>query len=175
MTERLQGIHALLRAGNVPCALGRQAGLGLVLLAGAPDRGDWDVMVRESGNELLVHDHRGVERVPRGSTDAAVSDLVKFHVVRAWADRGDPAARAVLDRLESTPWRQGDGRYRERPAHDPAAINFLSLFDPFHYAERMVHAAFQLGNLVMTPQPKMAAVTFWAPWGVAVRSSYSRR
>ena len=48
MSERLQRIHAVLREGNVPCALGSRPGLGPVLLAGTPDSDSWDVILSDT-------------------------------------------------------------------------------------------------------------------------------
>jgi len=112
MTARLNRIHTILREANVPCALGRRPSLGVVLQAGTPDSATWDVLVRDTGTELLVQDGRETTRVPFGATDAAIADTVKFYVVRAWADQGNPEAQALLAKLDTA------ARLRNQSAND---------------------------------------------------------
>jgi hypothetical protein len=181
MTARLNRIHTILRESNVPCALGTRPGLGLVLQAGTPDSATWDVLVRDSGTELLVQDGRGTALVPFGANDAAVADTVKFHVVRAWADQGNQEAQALLAKLDVA------GRLRSQSVDDepsgsmePQYLEFavLPLLDPFYFAERMFDAMNQLGRLFMSPQPAaLNPMTMrygvWTPWGT-IHGRYTR-
>ena len=169
MTARLHRIHAILRDGQVPCALGTQPGLGMLLQAGSPDTDTWDVLVQDTGAEVWVHDGRGVVRLPAGATDVAVADAVKFQVVQARADQGDPAARSVLTQLEAAGWRRGTVN-RYRPAQSP--VDVFAFLDPLNFAERMVDAANQFGRLFLTPQPVHVNTTVWSPWG-SVRLRYT--
>jgi hypothetical protein len=181
MTARLNRIHTILREANVPCALGSRPGLGVVLQAGTPDSATWDVLVRDTGTELLVQGDRETTLVPFGADDATVADTVKFHVVRAWADQGNHEAQALLAKLDMA------ARLRSQPANDeysaamePQYLEFavLPLLDPFYFAERMFDAMNQLGRLFMFPQPvsvNPATVRYgvWTPWGT-IQGRYSR-
>ena len=118
MSERLQRIHAVLRAGNVPCALGARPGLGPVLLAGTPDSDSWDVMLSDTAGGLRVHHARGVQLIPTGSSDSVIADTVKLHVVSAWAEQGDPEARAVIAKLTATASARHGARTRRRGRQD---------------------------------------------------------
>lgn len=173
MTARLQRLYTLLRAGNVPCALDSRPGLGRVLVAGTPDSGAWDVIVRDNGSALWVHDAHGVEQVPHGWTDAAAADTVKFHVVRAWADQGDEQAKAVIATLDGTPWRQQNARQQNQPPADLAVITVYPFFNPFQFAGQMVTAANQFANLFLSRQPTMVNYSLWSPWG-RVQGGYLR-
>ncbi len=161
MTTRLHRIHAILRDGQVPCALGTEPGLGMLLQAGSPDTDTWDVLVQDTGTELWVHDGRGVVRLPAGTADAAVADAVKFQVVQARADQGDPAARSVLTQLEAAGWRRGT-ESQDPPAQSP--VDVFAFLDPLQFAERMFDAAYQFGNLFLTPQPVQVNTALWSPW-----------
>ena len=113
MSARLQRIHAILRAGNVPCGLTSRPGIGTVLHAGTPEHGPWDVLVRDTGDQLLLHHAGGVDELPHDVTDSLVADVVKVRVVQAWADRGDPEARALIARLDN-PSQPDLAAYRDR-------------------------------------------------------------
>ena len=178
MTARLNRIHAILQTANVPCALASRPGLGLVLQAGVPDGGIWDVLVRDTGKELLVQDDRGTTRVPLSAGDAAAADTVKLHVVRAWANQGNPEAHALLAKLGRTARLDnaylGDQYTNTVPAQY-LDVDGLSLLNPLHFAGQMFDAMNQLANVFMSPQPvpanpvTVSAVTFhykmWSPWG----------
>ncbi len=177
MTERLNRIHTILRDANVPCALGSRPGLGLVLQAGVPDSGTWDVLVRDTGTGLLVQDARGTTRVPLSASDATVADTVKLHVVQAWANQGNPEAQALLAKLDSTARIRSEYPKDEYSIVETQYLNLdvLSLLNPLHFAGRMLDAMNQLGNLFMSPQPMTVnpatsnPVTInyavWSPWG----------
>jgi hypothetical protein len=179
MTARLNRIHRILREANVPCALGSRPGAGLVLLAGVPDSRTWDVLVQDTGTELLVQDGHGTTRVPISAGDEAAANSVKFHVVQAWAEQGDPEAGALLAKLG------GSARHRDRyPSDAPTTVETqyfdldgLSLFNPLDFAERMLDAMNQFGNLFLSPQPiTVNPVTIgyamWSPWGT-IRGRYT--
>lgn len=162
MTARLHRIHAILRDGQVPCALGAQPGLGILLQAGSPGSDTWDVLVQDTGTELWVHDTRGVVRLPLGTPDAAVADTVKFQVVQARADQGDPGAQSVLTQLEAAGWRRGT---IIQQSHAQSPVDVFAFLDPLQFAERMVDAAQLFGKLFMTPQPVQVSIALWSPWG----------
>jgi len=178
MTARLNRIHAILRAANVPCAMTPHHGLGLVLQAGVPDGGTWDVHVRDTGTELLLQDGRGTTRLPFSASDAAAADTVKLHVVQAWANQGNPEAQALLAKLGRTA-RLDDqypaGEFTETVPTQYLDLDGLSLLNPLHFAGRMFDAMNQLANVFMAPQPvpanpvTVSAVTInyrmWSPWG----------
>jgi hypothetical protein len=204
MSERLQRIHALLRAGNVPCALGARPGLGPVLLAGTPDSDQWDVLISDTPRGLRVHDARGIHTIPTGSPDGVIADTVKLHVVSAWADRGDPEARAVIHHLmapasardgaNSRAGRTQDGRTapgraqtdRAQPLaptgtfdlFNPLHFNPLHFnplqFNPLHFAGQMIDVAGRFGALFSPGRPTTLSYTFWSPWG-SVQGRYTRR
>ncbi|MET0864221.1 MAG: hypothetical protein ABWZ98_07785 [Nakamurella sp.] len=170
MTSRLHRVHGILRAANVPCALDTKPGLGLVLLAGVPDTGAWDVLVADTSSGLLVQDGRGTTRVPSGVSDAAVADTVKVHVVRAWADQGDTDAKALIATLDGT------GRLPEEPVRVDVgvpALDVLALLNPLHIAGRMLDAANQLGSIFLAPQLTTVEYRMWSPWGT-IRGRYTR-
>jgi hypothetical protein len=174
MTERLQRIHALLRAGNVPCELASRPGLGTVLQAGGTETGQWDVVLRDDGRELWLHDSRGAVRLPDGSPDARIGDAVKFQVVRAWADQGNPDARALLGRLDRQAW-SPSGFDAQRDRTQPASfIATAQLLDPLQFAEQMFDVANWFGSLLLTPPPGSTALRMWSPWGT-VQFGYTRR
>lgn len=173
MTARLQRVHALLREGNVPCALGSRPGLGVVLHAGTPDSGTWDVLVRDSEGRLVIHDAMGATTLPAGLTDAAITDTVKLHVIQAWADQGDPDAKAVIATLNyrARASRSTDGR----PA--TASVDVLTiatLLDPLLFFERMVDSGTRFASALLTGSPASVAYSMWSPWGT-VRGGYTRR
>jgi len=136
----------------------------MLLQAGSPDTDTWDVLVQDTGTEVWVHDGRGVVRLPAGAADAAVADAVKFQVVQARADQGDPAARSVLTQLEAAGWRRGTVN-RYPPAQSP--VDVFAFLDPLHFAERMVDAANQFGKLFMSPQPVRVNTELWSPRSTA--------
>lgn len=174
MTERLQRIHAYLRAGNVPCEISTRPGLGVVLQAGTPDTGTWDVVLRDTGRELWIHDSRGAVRLLDDPSDAGAGDAVKLEVVQAWADQGNPDARALIAQLQRASRAQpGSGATGRAGYFDPsdAVSPFL---DPWHLAERMFDAASRIGSMFLTPPPGSAALTVWSPWGT-VQIGYFRR
>ena len=176
MTERLQRIHAMLRAGNVPCALSTEPGLGVVLQAGTPDSGVWDVMVRDSAGRLFLDDARGATVLAAGSTDSAVSDTIKLHVVQAWADQGDPAATAVIATLRerTASGATGYGQPRTQAAPNVFVIDLMSLFDPLHVVDRMIDVGNLFGNALLAWSPAAASFSLWSPWGT-VQGGYHRR
>jgi len=77
MTARLHRIHGMLRAGNVPSALGSRPDGGTVLLAGAPEHGFWDVQVRDTSGRLWLIHPSGTDELPGDSTDTWVADAIK--------------------------------------------------------------------------------------------------
>ncbi len=177
MTERLQRVQAILRAGHVPCALSSLPAGGVVLQAGNQDGGAWDVLVHDTDGELWIVDSRGAARLPHDSTDTTVGDAVKLHVVQAWADQGNPEAKALMTVLagpsrhhrsaSTAHWANYHGRpYRARDAT-------AQIFDPLQLAERMFDAANRLGSIFLAA-PASVAVTVWSPWGT-VQVGYTRR
>ena len=178
MTARLQRIHAILRAGNVPCALDARPGVGVVLLAGTPDSGAWDVLIHDTGGQLWVQGARGMAQLPTGLSDAGAADAVKLLVVQAWADQGDREAQNVLARMGvSSPTRSGAAN----PATNPwtrsdhlAPIDMFALFDPLEFAGRMIDAATQMAEAFLTPPRTMVTFAMWSPWGM-VQSRHTRR
>lgn len=176
MTARLQRIHAILRAGNVPCALDARPGIGVVLLAGTPDSGAWDVLIHDTGGRLWVQGARGMAPLPSGLSDAGSADAVKLLVVQAWADQGDREAQTVLARLgvpqqqrtrtgAADPWTRSDHL---------APVDMFALFDPLEFAGRMIDAATQLAQAFLTPPSATVTFTMWSPWGV-VHTRRTRR
>ena len=147
MTERLRRVHALLRSGNVPCELTRRPDLGVVVLAGTPNHGPWDVLLRENAGELWIHDARGDVRLPTDAADIMVANAVKFRVVQAWADQGDPEAKAVVAKLNAT-------RNSSAPpaAHQPEHAYYVSvqLVDPLQLAAHLFDAFAQVGWSVLS-------------------------
>ena len=166
MTARLQRIHAILRAGNVPCALDARPGVGVVLLAGNPDSGAWDVLIHDTGGRLWVQGARGMAQLPSGLSDAGAADAVKLLVVQAWADQGDREAQNVLTRLGvSQHTRSGAADSWVRSDH-LAPIDMFALFDPLEFAGRMIDAATNLAQAFLTPPRAMVGFTVWSPWGL---------
>jgi hypothetical protein len=175
MTERLKRIHALLRAGHVPCELSSRPGLGVVLQAGTPDTGMWDVVLRDTGTELWVHDAGGARQLPYHSPDVAVGDTVKLLLVQAWADQGNADAKALVAQLQQTSWPQS-GSYRpaSQAQHYDSSDFASQFFDPLVVAERMFEVAGRLGAMLLTPPRGSTAFTVWSPWGT-VQIGYTRR
>jgi hypothetical protein len=170
MTARLQRIHAILRDGHVPSALESRPGQGVLLQAGSPGSEAWDVLVEDTGAQLWVHDAHGAVRLPPGVADAAVADTVKFHVVQARADEGDPEARALIAELEATGWRRGAiNEHREAQA----PIDVFAFLNPLQFAARMVDAASQFGNGYLTPQQEQVGFAVWSPCGT-IQARYTR-
>ena len=174
MTERLQRIHAILRAGQVPCALGSRPGLGTVLQAGTPDTGMWDVVVHDTGSELWIHDSHGAVQLPDDLTDTGVGDAIKLQVVRAWAEQGNQQAQELVATLEQTGWpHSGFDRSTGRGQHH-VPVDLLQFFDPLQMAERMFDAASRMGSMLLAPPAGSAALTVWSPWGT-LQFGYTRR
>ncbi len=175
MTERLQRIHALLRAGHVPCELSSRRGLGVVLQAGTPDTGMWDVVLRDTGTELWVHDSGGARQLPYHATDASVGDTVKLLLVQAWADQGNPEAQALVAQLQQTGWpHSGFDRPAGHAQHYVKSDFASQFFDPLLVAERMFEVAGQLGAMLLSPPRGSTAFSVWSPWGT-VQFGYIRR
>lgn len=189
MSERLQRIHAVLRAGNVPCALGARPGLGPVLLAGTPDSDSWDVMLSDTAGGLRVHHARGVQLIPTGSSDSVIADTVKLHVVSAWAVQGDPEARAVIAKLTATAsarhgartqagraqaGRTPPHRTQTHRARPPVPIEVFDLFNPLYFAGQLIDVAERFGVLFSPGRPTTLSYTMWSPRGT-VQTRYTRR
>ena len=159
MTERLRRVHTLLRSGNVPCELTRRADLGVVVLAGTPDLGPWDVLLRENAGELWIHDARGDVRLPADATDLMVANAVKFRVVQAWADQGDPEAKAVVATLNAArPAPPGEDA--DRPEH--AYYVSVQLIDPLQLAAQIFDAFAQVGWSVLRDRLPSYLTAPWA-------------
>lgn len=177
MSARLQRIHALLRAANVPSALSSRPGIGTVLHAGTPEHGPWDVLVRDTGSELLVHHSGGVLQLPAGATDTKVADAVKVHVVQAWADRGDPEAQALMAVLRD-PSRPEHTAYRQHTSPAPQDVSpgaATALYvDPLLLAGQVFEAASRWGWSFFTAAPASTTFGVSGPWGT-YRTSYNRR
>jgi len=184
MTERLHRVHELLQAGNVPCKLSRQAGLGTVVFAGTPNAGPWEVLLFEAGGELWIHHDGEALMLPADTTDVMAADAVKLRVVQAWADQGDPEAKLVLAKLKvSAP--QFFAPERRRPTyHEPAASGMtMQLFDPMAMAANMFDMftadIFDIFNNLsrdfFTPRaPVTTTFILPFPWGT-FQSTYTRR
>ena len=174
MTERLQRIHTILRAGQVPCGLSSAPGGGVVLHAGDRVGGEWDVLVHDTGGELWIVDSRGAVLLPGDSTDAAIGDAVKLHIVQAWADQGNPEAKALIARLQSSAAHQGSASRRPTNQAGPDVLASVTalVMDPLSLAGRMFDTASRLGVIFLTP-PASAVVTVWSPWGT-VQVGYTR-
>ena len=175
MTERLQRIHTILRTGHVPCALSSAPGGRVVLHAGDEVGGTWDVLVHDTDGELWIVDSRGAVHLPDGSTDAAIGDAVKLHIVQTWADQGNPEAKALIATLRASAAHQ---RSTSRRPTDQAGPDILAgvtamVMDPLSLAGRMFDTANRLGAILLTP-PASAAVMVWSPWGT-VQVGYTRR
>ena len=177
MSEQLRRVYALLRAGNVPCALGSTPATGTVLLAGTPNQGPWEVELRESGGHLVLVNDREALRIPPGATDAAIADAVKLRVVQAWAEQGDPQAIAVIRALTGTT--SGSGR---RPAgaysgHRDGGVRTVTVqfVDPMQVMSDMFAAATRMGwDMLKGRVPGYAAMTMFNPWVTYQRASLRR-
>lgn len=175
MTARLQRIHDILRAGNVPCGLTNRPGLGIVLHAGTPEHGPWDVLLRDSGGELLLHHSGGSIELPPGGTDIELATAVKLHVVQAWADRGDPEAKAVIAMLHKAGHTApADSQPQASPNPYGAPLPAMQLFDPLFLAGQMVRAANEYSWALMTGQSRSVGFSMVSPWGT-YRVGYTRR
>jgi len=170
MTAKLRRIHALLRAGNVPCALTAMPGQGTVLLAGTPTRAPWEVLVRDVNGELRIHHAGEAVRLPAAATDAMIADVVKIRVVQAWADQGDPEATVALaalrDRARSGPFAAAAAAPSSAEASSgrPSAPP-MSFVDPLRLAAEMVGAANRLAFGFMTGRlPVAADFVLPTPW-----------
>lgn len=171
MTERLQRIHTILRAGQVPCGLSSAPGGGVVLHAGDRVGGEWDVLVHDTDGQLWIVDSRGAVLLPADLTDAAIGDAVKLHIVQAWADQGNPEAKALIARLQSSAAHQSSRRHTNQAPDVLASVTAL-VMDPLSLAGRMFDTANWLGAIFLTP-PASAVVTIWSPWGT-VQVGYTR-
>ena len=147
MTARLHRIHGLLRAGNVPSALGTRPGGGTVLLAGAPGHGCWDVQVRDSGGGVWLSHPGGTDELPGDATDTWVADAIKVRVVQAWADRGDPQAAAVMARLHNPSQRRSpaDRPHPPGPARPAAFVSTVPFPDLLVLAVQMLSTTNRAG------------------------------
>jgi len=175
MTERLQRIHNILRAGHVACALSSAPGGRVVLHAGDKVGGVWDVLVHDTDGELWIVDSRGAVHLPDDSPDAAIGDTVKLHIVQAWADQGNPEAKALITALRAS---AGDQRSAFRRPKDHGTPDFFGnatalYMDPLSLAGRMFDTANRLGAIFLAP-PASVAVMVWSPWGT-VQVGYTRR
>ena len=175
MTERLHRVHAILRAGNVPCAFRSLAGLGEVLLAGTPNQGPWDILIRETDGEVWIHDAGETVRLPPGFTDVMMANAIKVRVVQAWADQGDPEAQALIAMLKD-PSQPHHSAYRvhtpDRPEHvSPGTMQFI---DPLQLVADVFTAANRLGWAFLTGRPAYVSFTLPSAWGT-YQSFYSRR
>ena len=167
MTARLQRIHAILRAGHVPCALDSRPSVGTVLQAGTPDHRPWDVLLRDTGSELRIHHGGGADELPYTWPDAMVADAVKVRVVQAWADRGDPEARALIARLHN-PSQPRHAAYRDRttqPRQQVPPFATVAFVDPLQFAATLIQTANRAGWAMLTGHPASAAFTWSNPWG----------
>lgn len=164
MTERLQRIHAILRAGHVPCAMSSLPGGRVVLNAGHSDGTVWDVLVRDIDGELWISDSLGTVKLPVDSADVAIGDIIKFRVVQAWADEGDPAAMAVIAALQESVRAQRSAARSDARGNYDVRRAAVQLFDPLQLAARMFDAASILGTIFLTP-PATVTMTVWSPWG----------
>jgi hypothetical protein len=169
MTERLRRVHALLRAGNVPSALSSQPGLGTVLLAGTPNQGPWEVVAYEAGDGMRIsHDGETVQ-LPAEWADMTIANAIKLRVVQAWADQGDPDARAVLARLGNSSQQprsqQPQWQYDEYPEY--ASVVSMQFVNPLQLAADMFQAVSRMGwDLFNTRAPIRTSFTVPSPWGV---------
>lgn len=176
MTARLQRIHAILRSGNVPAALVSRPHIGSVLLAGTPGHGPGDVLVRDIGGRLwLVHSH-GTDVLPDDSADTWVADVVKVRVVQAWAERGDPEARAVLAALAnpSQPHHPAEQPHAAQPRRPASFVSTVSFIDPLVLAAEMFQTAHRFGWAVLTGSPAFAGFAWSSAWG-AIQTTRIRR
>ena len=176
MTARLHRIHAILRSGNVPTTLVSRPHIGSVVLAGTPEHGPGDVLLRDTGDRLwLVHGH-GTDELPNDCADKWVADVVKVRVVQAWAERGDPEARAVLAALAnpSRPHHTTDRRRPAQPRRPGSTVSTASFVDPLMLAAEMFQMANRFGWAVLTGSPTLAGFAWPSPWGTIQRIRTSR-
>ncbi len=184
MADQLRRVHALLRAGNVPCSLsstpGQRDGRGTVLLAGTPNPGPWEVQLRESGGRLVLINDREAVSIPPGADDAAIADAVKLRVVQAWAEQGDPQAIAVLRALTGTsgagPRPPAAHGYRGRPADFGVRTVTVEFTDPLQLAGDLFAAATRIGwEMAKGRVPGYAAtLALFNPWLNYQRASIRR-
>ena len=171
MTARLQRIHAMLRDGNVPSAISHRPGIGTVLHAGTPEHGPWDVLLRDAGNGLLLHHAGGTDELAADSTDSLVVDAVRIRVVQAWADRGNPEARALIAKLHHRSQHdqphsgEHTGARRHHDSPTPTLLFDPLLFDPLQFASDIFQASNRAGWAMLTGGPMSAAFTWSGPLG----------
>jgi len=167
MTARLHRILAILRDGNVPSAISHRPGVGAVLHAGTPEQGPWDVLLRDTGHRLELHHAGGTDLLADDAADSLIVDAVRIRVVQAWADRGDPEAKALIAMLQG-PTQQPSAGYREQAAwprqhvaHQPT----MTVIDPLLIAADMFQAAHRMGWAMLTGRPVSAGFAWSGPWG----------
>lgn len=167
MTARLHRIHAILRDGNVPSAISYRPGIGTVLHAGTPEHGPWDVLLRDTGDRLELHHAGGTDVLADDSADSLVVDAVRIRVVQAWADRGDPEAKALIAMLQRPAHRQptGFGEHATRPRQHPVHPSTVTMIDPLQLAAEMFQAANRMGWAMLTGRPMSAGFGWSGPWG----------
>lgn len=175
MSEQLRRVYALLRAGNVPCALGGSAARGTVVLAGTPNQGPWEVELRESAGHLVLVNAREAVRIPADATDAAIADAVKLRVVQAWAEQGDPQAITVIRALTGT---SPSGGARPPAGSYPggaARTVTVQFVDPMQLVTDMFAAATRMSwDIFKGRVPGYAALTMFNPWVTYQRTSLRR-
>lgn len=184
MSDQLRAIHAILRAGNVPCTLnstpGGRDGRGTVLLAGTPNPGPWEVQLHDSGGRLVLMNQREAVQIPRGASDSAIADAVKLRVVQAWAEQGDPQAIAALRALTGA---SGPGSrassprgYRARTGDVGGHSVTVEFVDPMQLAGDLFAAATRFGwEMAKGRVPGYAAaLALFNPWLTYQRASIRR-
>ena len=167
-------MHALLRAGNVPCALAATPAVGTVLLAGTPNHGPWEVELRESRGHLVLVNERERSRIPAGATDAAIADAVKLRVVQAWAEQGDPQAIAVIRALTGASSGSGARPAGHYPGYRDGGVRTVTVqfVDPMQLMGDMFAAATRMGwDMLKGRVPGYAALTMFNPWVSYQRAS----
>jgi len=171
MTARLQRIHAILRAGHVPCALDSRPSVGTVLHAGTPDHRPWDVLLRDTGSELRIHHAGGADELPYTWPDTMVADAVKVRVVQAWADQGNPEAKALIAMLQdpSQPHHSAYRTHTAAPRQHVSPHSTTPFVDPLQLAAEILQAANRLGRAILTGRPVSTMITFSSPWGTYQR------
>lgn len=184
MSEQLRAIHALLRAGNVPCTLSNTPGIrdgrATVLLAGTPNPGPWEVQLRESGRRLVLINEREAVQIPPNASHAAIADAVKLRVVQAWAEQGDPQAIAVLRALTgaSSPGPRPASPRPHRSQHGDFAARTVTVefVDPTQLAGELFAAAARIGwDMAKGRFPSYtAAVALFNPWLTYQRATARR-
>ncbi len=185
MSEQLRRVHALLRAGNVPCMLSTSPGVwddgATALLAGTPNAGPWEVQLLQTTDRLVLLNEREAIQIPRTATDEAIADAVKLRVVQAWAEQGDPQAAAVLRALTGA---AGQGSrastapgYRDRRG-DSAGLRTVTVeyVNPAQLVGDLFVAATRIGwDLVKGCVPGYAiAMAMLNPWLRYQRASIRR-